>query len=214
MLARHLTSEWDLAMVDLNVYRRQQQENELLVVPELLGTVQAELRQVVRVVVQGESVKARVVVDKIVLDEARSGPGAVVASVDDFLAQVQRQVPAQLDVARRLIDRMQQIAARSGGVVTFGVRTTSANLYYASSSGPRRFLSLRADGRLRLVLAYLRTAGLEEVIDTLVAAAAPAFNIGRNDHAGGVRYVPTQEERIFGLLARVEQALKTMEVRE
>jgi hypothetical protein len=214
MLARHLTSEWDLAMVDLNVYRRQQQENELLVVPELLGTVQAELRQVVRVVVQGESVKARVVVDKIVLDEARSGPGAVVASVDDFLAQVQRQVPAQLDVARRIIDRMQQIAARSGGVVTFGVRTTSANLYYASSSGPRRFLSLRADGRLRLVLAYLRTAGLEEIIDTLVAAAAPAFNIGRNDRAGGIRYVPTQEERIFGLLARVEQALKTMEVRE
>ena len=214
MLARHLTSEWDLAMVDLNVYRRQNLVDELLVVPELLGTVLAELRQVVRVVVQGESVKARVVVDKIVLDEERSAPGVVPSSVDDFLLQVQKQVPSQLEVARRIIDRMQHMAAHSGGFLTFGLRMTSANLYFASSSGPRRFLSLRSDGRLRLVLAYLRSAGLDQIIDSLVRAAPPAFIIGRDDRAGGIRYVSTQEEKILEFLSRVEQSLQSAAISE
>jgi hypothetical protein len=102
---------------------------------------------------------------------------------------------------------MQQMAARSGGILTFGLRTTSANLYCSSSSGPRRFLSLRADGRLRLVLAYLRSAGLDTIIDGLVDAAAPAFTIGRGDRAGGIRYAAASEEKIIGFLARVESAL-------
>lgn len=207
MLARHLTSEWDLAMVDLNVYRQQQDEDRLLMVPELLGMMQVELRQVVRVVVEGESAKVRVVVDKIVHDEERASRSVVLTSVDEFLSQVQKQVPNQLDLARRIVDRMQQMALRSGGVLTFGLRTTSANLYYASSSGPRRFLSLRTDGRLRLVLAYLRTAGLEDVIDRMVAAAPPAFTIHRNDRAGGLKYVPGHERDIFEFLGRVDRTL-------
>ena len=207
MLGRHLTSEWDLAMVDLNVYRRQHDDDDLIVVPELLGTLQTELRQVVRVVVEGESVRARVVVDKIVHDESRAPSGTVSASVDDFLLQVQRQVPAQLEMARRVVDHMQQTAVRSGGVVTFGLRATSANLYYESLSGPRRFLSLRSDGRLRLVLAYLRTAGLDDMIDKLVAAAPPAFTVNRDDRAGGIRYHSANEEPIFGFLARVDRVL-------
>lgn len=208
MLARHLTSEWDLAMVDLNVYLRQHEEDDVVVVPELLGMVQTELRQVVRVVVEGESVRARVFVDKIVRDEDRASPGAALISVDDFLLQVQKQVPAQIEMARHIADQMQQMAARSGGVLTFALRMTSANLYYASSSGPRRFLSLRTDGRLRLVLAYLRTAGLEDIIDRLVEAAPPAFTISRDDRAGGIRYLSANDDRIFEFLARVDQALK------
>lgn len=207
MLARHLTSEWDLAMVDLNVYRRQQEAYELLLVPELLGMVQAELRQVVRVVVQGESVKARVVVDKIIHDEERASRSAVLTSVDEFLSNVQKQVPVQLEPAGRIVERMQEIALQSRGVLTFGLRTTSASLYYVSSSGPRRFLSLRTDGRLRLVLAYLRVAGLEQVIDKLVDAAPPTFSIDRNDRAAGLRYVSTQEASIFQFLDRMGEAL-------
>lgn len=207
MLGRHLTSEWDLAMVDLNVYRRRHDDDDLIVVPELLGTLQTELRQVVRVVVEGESVRARVVVDKVVRDESRATPGTVATSVDEFLLEVQRQVPAQFEMARLIVDHMQQTATMSGGVVTFGLRATSANLYYASSNGPRRFLSLRTDGRLRLVLAYLRTAGLEEMIDRLAEAAPPAFTVNRNDRAGGIRYISTNQERILGFLARVDRAL-------
>lgn len=208
MLARHLTSEWDLAMIDLNVYHRQHDEDDLIVVPELLGMVQTELRQVVRVVVEGESVRAQIIVDKIVVGEDRATPGAALVSVDDFLLQVQRQVPAQMEVARRIAEQMQQMAVRSGGVLTFALRMTSANLYHASPSGPRRFLSLRTDGRLRLVLAYLRTVGLEDVIDRMVEAAPPTFTTGRTDRAGGIRYLSGNEENIFGFLARIDKALK------
>src|SRR5690606_38388120 len=43
MLARHLASEWDLVMVDLNVYRADGAPDDLLLVPELLGLVQSDL---------------------------------------------------------------------------------------------------------------------------------------------------------------------------
>lgn len=206
MLARHLTSEWDLVMIDLNVYCEASDSDALLVMPELLGSVQAELRQVVRVVVEGESSKARVVVDKIVRDEQSPTRGTTPASVEDFLSLVQEQVPTQLDLARQIVQTMQQMAARSDDV-TFGLRTGSANLYYMSAIGPRRFLSLRTDGRLRLVLKYLLDAGLDELIDRLVAAAHPAFAIDRLDHAGGLRYVPANKKSIDEFMARVAHAL-------
>lgn len=205
VLARHLTSEWDLVMIDLNVYARLGSANDLLVVPELLGTVHAEVRQVVRVVVEGESVKARVVVDKIVRDEER--PTAGNASMEDFLLQVEKQAPAQVEIARRIVQHLKLMAERSEGKLTFGVRSTSANLYYTSPVGPRRFLSLRADGRFRLVLAYLRTAGLEGLIDKLVAASAPTFKIGRHDRAGGVRYVASNEQLLLEFLRRTEYSV-------
>lgn len=207
MLARHLTSEWDLAMVDLNVYRRPDDNDLLFMVPELLGTVQSDLRQVVRVVVEGESPKARVIVDKVVNDEEREPRGSRLKSVDDFLSVVQQNVPAQTETARAIVDRMQQLAAARPNGLSFELRQGSANLYYPSSSGPRRFLSLRTDGRLRIVLAYLRTAGLENIIDKLVEAAPPACTLHREDRAGGLRYKPQNEAAIFKLLERIEIAL-------
>jgi hypothetical protein len=207
MLARHLTSEWDLAMVDLNVYRAPDNEDLLFVVPELLGTVQSDLRQVVRVVVEGESPKARVIVDKIVNDEGPESRGSRLKSVDEFLSVVQRNVPAQTETARAIVDRMQQLVAANKAGLTFELRQGSANLYYPSSLGPRRFLSLRTDGRLRIVLAYLRIAGMEDVIDKLVDAAPPTFTLHRDDRAGGLRFKPQNEDEIFRLLARIETAL-------
>jgi hypothetical protein len=58
-----------------------------------------------------------------------------------------------------------------------------------------------------LVLAYLRTAGLEDVIDRMVAAAPPAFTIHRDDRAAGLKYVSAHEGNIFEFLARVDRAL-------
>jgi len=207
MLARHLTSEWDLAMVDLNVYRKPDDEDLLFMIPELLGTVQSDLRQVVRVVVEGESPKARVIVDKVVNDEEREPRGSRLKSVDEFLSIVRKNVPAQTETARAIVDRMQQLATASRLGLTFELRQGSANLYYPSSSGPRRFLSLRTDGRIRIVLAYLRTAGLETIIDKLVEATPPTCTLHRDDRAGGLRYKPQNQEAIFRLLERIETAL-------
>lgn len=207
MLARHLTSEWDLAMVDLNVYRRHSGDEDLLVVPELLGTVQAELRQVVRVVVQGESVKARVVVEKVASGEARARSGPVLGSVEDFLTELERQRPEQLDVGRRLVRQLQDMAATSDGRITLGLLSGSASLYWHGESGAKRFLSLRTDGRLRLVLVYLREAGQIEVVDALVAVAPPAIAVSKDQRAAGIHFLPANESLIVAFLQRVEQAL-------
>ena len=203
MLARHLTSEWDLAMVDLNVYSRGDDEDGLLVVPELLGTVQSETRQVVRVLVEGESVKARVVVDKIVHDEERVSRTGSFSSVDQFLESLQERTPGQVELARRIVGRMQEMAGTSRGKLVFGMRAASASLYYAHDGGLRRFISLRTDGNLKLVLAYLRGAGLERTIDQLVGVAPPAFSIHRDDRAAGLRLRSDAEPKIFAFLDRV-----------
>ncbi len=207
MLARHLTSEWDLAMIDLNVYQQESSPDDLVLVPELLGSVQADLRQVVRVVVQGESAKAKIVVDKIVHDEERTSNTQNGGTMEEFLGAVAQRFPKSVDVAGRIVTRMREIEARHPGNLSFAFRTGSANLYLGSSDGPRRFLSLRADGRLRLVMKYLRSSGMDEVVDRLVLAAAPSFKVSRDDHAGGLRFFSTPEGEIMAFLARVDAAI-------
>jgi hypothetical protein len=207
MLARHLTSEWDLAMVDLNVYQDDQNPDQLIVVPELLRAVQSDLRQVVRVVVEGSSPKARIVVDKKIHDDERPGRSPVAATSEEFLGEVETQVPAHRAAAEQIIGCMKQISCRSKGILTFGLRETSANLYFASPSGPRRFISLRTDGRFRVVLAYLRTAGLESVIDAVVEAVRPLIKLDRDDRASGVRFSTQNQEAILELLQKLELSL-------
>lgn len=206
MLARHLTSEWDLAMVDLNVYRRHAGDDCLLVIPELLGTVQSELRQVVRVIVQGESVKTKVVVDKIVNNDAPKRATSSLTSIDEFLAEVRRQAPQLVAVAQRHAVRMQQIAAESGGKLVFDLMTVSASLFYVSSKGRKRFLSLRTDGKLRLILEYLRSAGEDNIVARIEAAAAPTLTLGASDRAL-MRYSPANEQVVSDFFDRVVEAL-------
>lgn len=208
LLARHLTSEWDLAMVDLNVYRKLDSAEELVVIPELLGGIQTDLRQVVRVVIQGETLSAKVVVEKIVHDEDRVARNQEPGSMEDFIAGVGERFPDSRDLASRIVSRMREIAKSSEGHITFAFRPASANLYHASADGPRRFLSLRTDGRLRLVMKYLRSSGLDELVDALVEAASPYFSISRDDHAGGLRYFSSPEETIMSFLDQVGLALR------
>jgi hypothetical protein len=61
VLAGHLTSEWDLAMVDLNVYEGEPSATpRYLLIPELRGVMSHETRQVVRVVTEGDRTRVKV----------------------------------------------------------------------------------------------------------------------------------------------------------
>ena len=67
ILAGHLTSEWDLAMVDMNLFEDTiSHPPKYLMVPELRGQLIHETRQVVRVIVQGEKPEAKVKVERII----------------------------------------------------------------------------------------------------------------------------------------------------
>lgn len=67
MLGEHLASPWQLALVELAPCQRVAGEDgpALILVPSLRSALKPELRQVVRVVVEGESPKARVTVERI-----------------------------------------------------------------------------------------------------------------------------------------------------
>jgi hypothetical protein len=74
LLADHLVKHWDLALVDLAVYRPPHgAPGQYFIVPNVRNLVESEPRQVVRVVVQGENPRARVEVERVGNDEATSG---------------------------------------------------------------------------------------------------------------------------------------------
>jgi hypothetical protein len=65
LLSEHLINQWDLALIDLALYRPVDSSGSYVVVPHLRNLVQSEPRQVVRVVVEGETPSARIEVERI-----------------------------------------------------------------------------------------------------------------------------------------------------
>lgn len=167
LLARHLTNEWDLFMIDVNLFHRQDGGDQVLLVPELLGLVRADIRQVVRVQVEGESPKAKVTVSRIGQDVAVAR-GRKLDSPDAFLAQVEATAPGVLDIARTLSDEFRRCAAAASGRVHLDLETRTLNLYAVSENGKkRRFLSLWPQGRLVVVFRYLSAAGEQVLVEQL-----------------------------------------------
>lgn len=173
LLARHLTNEWDLAMIDLNVYR-EIGASGLLVVPELLGTVQAEVRQVVRVKIEGQNPKARVEVEHVT-DTTTDRRSSNLTSATDFMGEVHRRAPAATDSVKRIISLFE--AEAKHGNIRMGFRKSTANLYWVSPTGSeRRFLSISHEGRVRVPFDYLEGAGRSDLAARLEALALPLFN--------------------------------------
>lgn len=69
LLSDHLVSQWDLALIDVALYRPPDESGSYIVVPHLRNLVQSEPRQVVRVVVEGETPSATIEVVTITPDE-------------------------------------------------------------------------------------------------------------------------------------------------
>jgi hypothetical protein len=69
LLGNHLVKQWDLALVDVALYRPLDAPGQCLVVPHLRHVVRSEPRQVVRVVIEGEAPSARVEIERITPDQ-------------------------------------------------------------------------------------------------------------------------------------------------
>jgi hypothetical protein len=69
LLGGHLVKHWDLALVDLAVYRPTDGNGQHLLVPCVVGSTVSEARQVVRIIVQGETPQARISVEQVTGDE-------------------------------------------------------------------------------------------------------------------------------------------------
>ena len=174
LLARHLTSEWDLAMIDLNVYKEIGADS-LRVVPELLGTVQADVRQVVRVKVEGQNPRAKVEVEHVSDTVATTTRGTNLTSVTEFMSEVRRRAPALAGYVERVVTRFQSEAGQ--GSIRLGFKTSTANLYWVAPTGrERRFLSINSEGRMRVPFDYLESEGRADLAARLEALAGPHFN--------------------------------------
>lgn len=194
-------------MIDLNLYRSPSSPDDLVLVPELLGTVQSDLRQVVRVIVEGESPKAKVVVDKIVNEVDSEGRTSRLSSVEAFVAAVGSSSPAVAEAADALCAKLSEMAAKSDGRLAFALQRSSANLYWVTPAGSRRFIAVRTDGRFRIILRYLRSAGITDVIDRVVEAVAPTLALTRDDRTTGTRITPQNVQSLLALLDRIELVL-------
>jgi hypothetical protein len=178
LLARHLTNEWDLAMIDLNVYRESDADG-LLVVPELLGTVLAEVRQVVRVKVEGQNPKAKVEVEHINETTTAVRRSSNLTSAADFMSEVQRRAPAVIGEVERIVSLFEAEAEAKN--IQLGFKTSTANLYWVAPSGnERRFLSINNEGRVRVPFDYLEGEGRGDLAAQLEALCGPLFNARGN----------------------------------
>jgi hypothetical protein len=65
LLGDHLMNQWELALVEVSVFRRAGEAGspEHLLVPHIRGAIQIELRQVVKVVLEGD--RSRVIVERV-----------------------------------------------------------------------------------------------------------------------------------------------------
>ncbi|MBD9470214.1 hypothetical protein [Pseudoxanthomonas sp. PXM01] len=173
LLARHLTNEWDLAMIDLNVYR-EIDAGSLLVVPELLGTVQSDVRQVVRVKIEGQNPKARVEVEHVT-ETTTDRRTSNLASATDFMDEVQRRAPSAVEPVRRIVALFEAEAMHES--IRMGFRKSTANLYWVAPTGSeRRFLSVSHEGRVRVPFDYLEGVGRSDLATQLEALSLSLFN--------------------------------------
>lgn len=209
MLAAHLTTGWDLAMIDLNLYRADDAPAPLLLVPELRGMLVAETRQVVRVAVEGETARTRVTVEHVTDDSGSRARRGKLASIDAFLGGLRGHAPAVHSAIRRIVERFEQRAAASDGRFVLGLESATANLYLRTESGRlRRILAMRQDGRFRVLLRYLREEGREDLIAKLCELAKPIVPISTTDNSGGV---VVTERNLEAILSVIDSAVDSLE---
>jgi len=71
LLSEHMVKQWDLALIDIALYRpANDAPGAYVIVPHLRNLIESEPRQVVRVIVEGEKPSARVEIERITADES------------------------------------------------------------------------------------------------------------------------------------------------
>jgi len=68
LLSGHFIKQWDLALIDVALYRPLDASHNYLVVPHLRNVVRSVPRQVVKIIVEGETPRARIEIERITRD--------------------------------------------------------------------------------------------------------------------------------------------------
>ena len=203
LLGRHLTSGWDLAMVDLNLFRSVSNSESVLIVPALRGAVIADMRQVVRVVVEdrkGNSVTA-VTVERP-SSTAMSGRRQDIESDTDFLSELRAQYPERANTVESILTKLHDLEAANPDEFEYGLRSSSANLYWKTNERKARIIAINRQGHLRVWLDYLIKSGNENVANEVRALAGPVLGVTSAEFATSAPIV-VDDKNVSALLALV-----------
>jgi len=125
VFAGHLTREWDLAMVDMNLFvDNNSQPPRHLMIPELRGQLVREIRQVVRVIVQGEKPEAKIKIERVIPPPPNPTERFSWNSKSFFAALASAQVSQEFrDFAQRVSELPKSF---SGVSITYGTGQTGS----------------------------------------------------------------------------------------
>jgi len=115
LLSDHLVKQWDLALIDLALYRPVDASGSYIIVPHLRNLVRSEPRQVVRVVVEGETPSARIEVERITSDQG--APARQKWDESRFFRYLEVAAPPAI---REFASQLRDLASQYRGSVTLG----------------------------------------------------------------------------------------------
>lgn len=205
LLSEHVINQWDLALIDLALYRPVDSSDRHVVVPHLRSLVQSELRQVVRVIVEGERPSARIEVERV-----RPEKGASARQKWDesrFFRYLDDGAPAEI---RQLASQLRDLVGQHPRSLTLGwgtgkhgsmvLKRNNGSLIEIRGGGQIRFRPAKFKRALGEVWAQEYRRRLEELVPEAMAMSYPLVPI---DQAAKV--APALFELIRRILEAVEE---------
>jgi hypothetical protein len=149
LLGRHLVNTWDLALVEIAVFRRRSEarSHPCLLVPHLRGAIIPEQRQVVRIVIEGDRPR----VDVEPRAPVAVGPPRQKQTEEAFFTGLPLEVRVFADGLRSLREKQRDVSL-SFGSSSLILRNRGANM-----------LELYCDGRVRFRTNFFTQALGQEV---------------------------------------------------
>jgi hypothetical protein len=183
LLSENPTKQWELALVDLAMYRAADEGRHHIIVPNVRYVVESERRHVVRVIVEGENPKARVEVERVEIDESSRGtrikwdqqrffeslaasgvPGSVQQLARD-LVKLSGQYPETVDV--------EWGTGRKGSMV---LKRNAGGIIEVHGAGYIRFRPKKFERALGPQVAREYEAGLQHLVPDAMAMTYPKMS--------------------------------------
>ena len=206
LLSDHVINQWDLALIDLALYRPIEESNSYVVVPHLRNLIQSEPRQVVRVVVEGEEPSAKIEVERITTDERTSARQKW--NEDRFFRYLEAGTAPQ--PVRELAFQLRDLARHYGESVSLSwgtgkngsmvVKRHNGGLIEVYGSGEIRFRPYKFLGALGEDRANEYRRGLQELIPEAMKMRYPSLSSGQAEQVA-----PALLSLIGGILDGVEK---------
>ena len=207
LISDHVTKQWDVVLMDLALYRPLSDSSATcMIVPHICNLVVSEPRQVVRVVVEGETPTARVLVERITGDEAspvrqRWDEKRFFENLDAENAPSQvRELAAKLHELAGEFPRSVRVAWGTGREGSMVVKRNGQGLIEIYGSGRIRFRPSKFRAALGDKVASEYRRALEQLVPESMRMGYPS--VAPNEAA---QAAPTLHDLIRRTVAEVER---------